>query len=725
MSNYDDDDDFRDLFSLEATTRLSRLGEQLLALEARGNDPELIGAIFREAHTLKGAAAVVGLDDAGRVAHALEDVLECVRSGECPVSAELVDLALRVVDGLTVMVPRLIEGQDCTAEADELEHLLIEWRAEAVGDRSAMAEARREDPQLVGVGAGATAEMSAGVPMSSAPATPPTAAGPGVSAAHGRSDGEESAERAIQAEERITVPVRRLDELVRLVGESASANLRIGRLLGDHLGVDPATLTEFRDLSRVLNDLQERTMRARAVPVSTISEQLHRAVRETARSVNKDVRWEVRGADTELDRSLLQQLADPLMHLVRNAVDHGIESAEERAATDKADQAFVRLHSMQLGSEVIITVTDDGRGIDTDRVREEARRRGASVDELTDDEVLYLVFRSGFSTARFVSDISGRGVGLDVVRTAVDSVRGRIEIRSERGSGTEFRIVVPITLAVLPCLLVAAGGRRFALPMHSVSVAQADDPDRTKQAAGREVVWVGDTPVPVSDLSTTLGVGGAPAPGAPVVVVADVTRRHAFRVDEIVRQSDVVVKGLGRLLPRLRVLVGASVEPDGSILPVLDAAGIIEEARMARVGPARISAAIDEELRPPVREGAILVVDDALTVRELQRSILERAGFEVRTAGDGVEALGVLAEWSADLVLTDVEMPRMDGFALTEAIRGQAQLANLPVVVLTSRADDESRQRGLEAGADGYIIKSSFDEVGLLAVVDRLLGRRA
>jgi two-component system chemotaxis sensor kinase CheA len=502
----------------------------------------------------------------------------------------------------------------------------------------------------------------------------------------------------------------------------------MGRMLGERLSVDPGTVSEFRDLSRVLNDLQERTMRTRMVPVATVTDQLHRTVRDLARAQGKQVRWEMRGEETELDRSVLRQLADPLLHMVRNAVDHGIETPEERAAAGKPEQSTVRLHAMQLGSEVVIAVTDDGRGIALDRVRQQAARGGADLSGQSDDEAVYAIFRSGLSTARFVSDVSGRGVGLDVVRASIEAVRGRVEIRSEPGHGCEFRIVVPITLAVLPCLLIAAGAQRYAIPMHSVMLAQMSSPATEAHAEGRPVVWVGADPAPVSSLTSTLGTvttaTATDAPPAPVVVVAGLTRKHAFRVDALLGQRDVVVKGLGRLLPRLKVLAGASVEPDGSILLVLDAPGLIERARLAS---ASVPVAAGPEPEPgggtvPLRRAAILVVDDALTVREL--SILERAGYEVRTASDGVEALARLAEQSADLVLTDVEMPRMDGFALTEAIRAHPALANVTVLILTSRASEEDRQRGLEVGANGYIVKSAFDETALLGAVERLLGRR-
>jgi two-component system chemotaxis sensor kinase CheA len=716
MAGTGDEEEFRVLFAQEAAMRLARLGEQLLALEEAGSDEELIASVFREAHTLKGAAAVVGIDDVSRVAHVMEDVLEQLRSGERLASPELIDALLGGVDGLTEMIPALLAGEDRSATADAIEAKLrtalrtdpagsdpaVEAGAAANGEHPEGPEEADEDPKPA-------------LPATRPPGTTPAAEGDGP-AVHrpSRPDGET-----------VMVPVGRLDELVRLVGESAAAHLRIGRMLGERLSVDPGTVSEFRDLSLVLNDLQERTMRARMVPVATVTDQLHRTVRDLARAQGKEVHWEVRGEETELDRGVLQQLADPLLHMVRNAVDHGIETPAERAAAGKPEQASIRLHAMQLGSEVIVAVTDDGRGIDVGRVREQAARAGADLSGLSDEETVYSIFRSGLSTARFVSDVSGRGVGLDVVRSSLEAVRGRVEVRSEPGAGCEFRIIVPITLAVLPCLLIAAGAQRYAIPMHSVVLAQFSSPATETHAEGRAVVWVGAEPVAVSSLPATLGlaVTADDRPQLPVVVLASVTRKHAFRVDALLGQRDVVVKGLGRLLPRLDVLAGASVEPDGSILLVLDAPGLIDRARQSRA-PVRDSPDADHGGGGTPHRGALLVVDDALTVRELERSILERAGYVVRTAGDGVEALARLAEESADLVLTDVEMPRMDGFALTEAIRAHPALANVPVLILTSRTSEEDRQRGLEVGADGYIVKSAFDETALIGAVERLLGRR-
>jgi two-component system chemotaxis sensor kinase CheA len=531
---------------------------------------------------------------------------------------------------------------------------------------------------------------------------------------HGHFLGGEAPTGAVQ------VSMDRIDSLVRLVGEAATAHLRVGGLLNDRFGVDPASCAEFNDLSRAINELQDRAMRTQMVPVATITDNLQRAVRDLSRAQGKDVRWETRGAETELDQGVLTRLSESLLHLVRNAVDHGIESPADRVAAGKPPHGTIRLHAMQLGSEVIIAIADDGRGVDVENVRRQAQRQGVDTDGMAEEELLQLTFRPALSTTSFVTDVSGRGVGLDVVRANVEAARGRVEVRSQPGAGSEFRIVVPITLAVLRCLLVEAGGQRFALPFHRVVVSLPPASAARAHAEGRPVILLDGRAVQSSALAATLGLPTGTHPSGPIVVLADTAHQHAFQVDRLVGQRDVVVKGLSELLPHLPALAGASVEPDGSVLLVLDPPGLIQRARhSSRPTPPSAS---DED---GMTRRRILVVDDALVVRELQRNILERAGYQVRVAIDGSQALSRLAEEPSDLVLTDIEMPVMDGFELTAAIRAQATLANIPVLILSSRADDADRQRGLDAGADGYIVKSGFDEGSLLTAVSRLIGGRS
>lgn len=689
----------RALFAQEAEVRLASLDKLLLELEHAPADPGLIQAIFRDVHTLKGSSAVAGLDEVSRLAHELEELIEELRALTRPVTPEVIDTLLAGVDRLAGVIigrprqpdpPRpalqpVVPARVQSAAADLAPDVQSAGpRARAVADPLAHDDLQRP--------VGGSVERHTAVPEA-APRS--AAAGSGV----------------------VMVSMERLNELVELLGEAAAAHLKVGRMLKDKFGVDAASSGEFNELSRSLNVLQDRVMRTRMVPVSTIIAGLHRAVRDIARSQGKDIRWHVDGEDTELDRGVLHQLSDSLLHLVRNAADHGIEPADERNG-GKSPQGNITLQARQLGSEVIIAVSDDGRGIDLDRVRERAARLGIDTTELSEDETLQLIFRSGLSTTTFVTDVSGRGVGLDVVHTNVEAARGRIEVRSVLGAGAEFRIVVPITLAVLRCLVVDVGGRRFALPFHRVVLTQAHEASSEIRAEGRTVVWVEDQPVTVSTLAQTLGLPGMATGSGPIVVLTDSTRLHAFQVDRLVGQRDVALKGLSRLLPPLPAVAGASIEPDGSIFAVLDPPGLIQRARQQRRAPV-----LPLPAGPAERQHQrILVVDDALTVRELQRSILERAGFQVRLAIDGLQALAKLAEEPADLVLTDVEMPNMDGFALTAAIRAAPSLSNIPILILSSRSSDEDRKRGLDAGADGYIRKSGFDESGLLAAVNRLLG---
>lgn len=676
----------RQLFAQEAEVRLAELDRLLLRLEEDPDD-DLVRSVFRELHTIKGSSAVAGLDTVSQYAHDLEELVEQVRGGRRPVTSELVDILLHGVDQLraAVFAPRPVAEK-------------------AAGERS---RGSLDPGDSAGPEDGIAHQAEASLPTPEA--SLPTPGAPPYEPSTPRRSPDVSGGV-------IMVPVERLDEYNRLVGEIMSAHLKVGRMLKDRFDVDPTVCTEFVELSRALNYLHDQAMRNQMVPVSTVTDQLQRSVRDLARVQGKRVRWETTGAETVLDRGVLLRLSESLVHVVRNAVDHGVEDPDERELAGKPAEATVRLHAMQLGADVIIAVTDDGRGMDPGRIGGAAGGLGLDTSGMNDQELLDLSFQHGLSTAPSVTDVSGRGVGLDVVRSNVEAAHGRVEVRSEAGVGTEFRIVVPITVAVLRCLLVEVARAVFALPLHRVLLTLGRGSAQDANAEGRPVVWVDDHPVPVTTLAESLGLGGEQSKG-PVVVLADGPRRLGFVVDRLVGQRDVGIRALSPLLPPLPAVAGASCEVDGSIVVVLDPPGLIE-----RVGQMGRRAAGPPAAPSDVARRTVLVVDDALIVRELQRTILERAGFEVRVASDGEQALEMLRQEPSELVVTDVEMPRMDGFALTEAIRAIPTLSNIPVLIVTSRASDADRQRGLDAGADGYIVKSAFDESNLLDAVHRLLG---
>lgn len=633
------------LFKDEAGARLARLSEQLLQLEESGPAPELVDSLFRDAHTLKGSAGMMGFRDFAEVAHRMEDLLHGIRSGERPPTSPLIDALLAAVDGMRSQLAAVIEGTADAAALADLEMRLL-----------------------------SAAEAPAAAPPPPPPPSPAT--GP---AAAPMTTAEDAFAR---------VPVARVDAMARLAGEASAAHTRLVASLADRLGPGVSLPADVFALGAVLHELEARTGQARMVPLAGVVEPLRRAVRDIAKAQDKAVRFEVEGEDTELDRGVLDRLGDALLHLVRNAVDHGVEAPVERVQRGKKAQAVVRVSARQQGRDVVVAVTDDGRGIDLDRVKQ-----AAGAPDLTDAEALERLFHAGFSTASEVTSVSGRGVGLDVVRSALAPVRGRADVRTERGRGTTFVITVPLTVASVPCLIMRCDGRVYALALSSVIASRP--------------VREGDEP-----LGSVLGVPVLEPRAA--IVVTDGERKRSFSVDELIEQRDVVVKGLGAL-PPIPVVAGAAIGPDGTPLVVLDVAGLLDRAPAESIAP---------EPEPEAEhEPRVLVVDDDAVFREAQHTLLARAGYDVRTAVDGLDALSQLRRWPADLALVDIEMPLLDGFALTEAIRVDPLLRGMAVLVLTSLGSEDDRRRGMEAGADAYIVKGTFDADGLLDAVARLLGR--
>jgi two-component system chemotaxis sensor kinase CheA len=653
---------------------------------------------------MKGAAGMVGMMRVSRLAHRLEDLLVELRAGTRQTSPELTDSMLLVVDGLSRLVFNPSSGEQDASDEAAMERLLpppLEAAATplqpaAPPPAAPQSEVQASAPPL-------TLSPEGGEGKSTAPVIPVAREAP-VDAQH-------------EVAATLEVPVARIDELNRLVGEASAAQLRVGHVFGSELHLDPDGITEYRELTKVINQLQEVTERTRMVPVGTLEPILHRTVRDVARAAGKNVRWEVIGEAIEVDRGVLEELVSPLLHLVRNSVAHGVEMPAQRLAAGKPEQAVVRLNATQVGSKVVIAISDDGAGIDVAAVRAAATKAGVDVAGLTEEESLHLIFRSGISTAKVLTETSGRGVGMNVVATAVEAVHGEIQVVNHPGAGAEFRIIVPITLTVVPCLIVSIAGQSFALPLHRI--VRMLEAQNVQVVSGRRLAVIDGLAVPVSDLAALLGLPAAS--GGPWVLLGSATESHAFQVETVLQKRDVVVRGLTGRLRELRAISGASIEPNGSILLVLDVSHLIERSIATPEAP-RTSA---ERSAGPVRPLAVMVVDDTLMVRELQRSILERGGYTVRTASDGAEALAMLTEQPADLVVTDLEMPNVDGFLLIKSIRAHPRLANVPVLIVSSHASDEDHQRGLDAGADGYIVKTSFDEAGLLSAVSRLLGRTA
>ena len=441
-------------------------------------------------------------------------------------------------------------------------------------------------------------------------------------------------------------------------------------------------------------------------------------MRDLALAAGKEVLFKLGGHEVELDRAVAERLKDPLLHLVRNAVDHGIESPAERAAAGKPPSGTITVSASLKGAQVEIAITDDGRGLDRERIREEARARG--LPESTEDrDLLALVFHPGLSTARALTSVSGRGIGLDVVKSQVNALHGTVGLESITGAGTTFALTVPLTVTLIRALLVESAGRTFAMATTQVMGLRRLVPAEVRSVGGREMLAVPAGLLPLLSLAEALGL---PAPrrdrgqGGFVVLVEAGTWRVAFVVDELLAEQDLVVTGLGRRLRRVPNLAGCALLEDGGIALILSAAELAESALQA---PAR--RLLVPAPGPETARRRLLVADDSVTTRTLEKAILEEAGYEVRLAADGHQAWRMLQEEPIDLIVADVEMPGMDGFTLTETVRHSAALRRIPVVLVTSLSTEKDRARGLEVGADAYLVKSGFDRTGLLEAVGQLL----
>jgi two-component system chemotaxis sensor kinase CheA len=504
----------------------------------------------------------------------------------------------------------------------------------------------------------------------------------------------------------IRIPAPKVDRMLDAVGETVLYHRRLEHALGDTLRDGRQASDELDMGEQLLDELQDSVIQMRTLPLSTITASYPRAIRDLATEEKKEVELTVSGDETQLDRVILDGISETLVHLLRNAVAHGIETAKDRRKAGKPSAGRVELRAEQRGRMVAIQVADDGRGVSA-----ELLARGEEEGSLVD-----ILAETGFSTAERVTDVAGRGVGLDAVKRHVEGLGGALEVQSEPGSGTEVTLLLPVTLALMKVLLFERGGHPFGLPMTSVGrvVAVAD----TTSLGRRPSLELEGQVVPLSDLGQLIGAAGPPlSRHPPAIVVESPGRRLAVACDDLLGEEEVVIKSLGAVLAGVPGYLGAAILGDGRIALVLDPNHLLKIPSEAMT----LDQPEETEEDMPTQ---VLVVDDQFSARELQRSILEAAGYRVEVARDGREALRRIGELAdLDLVLTDVQMPEMDGFELLEAIRADDEHGSLPVVIVTTLGDEASRRRGADAGADAYIVKEEFDQQALLATIERLTGR--
>jgi two-component system, chemotaxis family, sensor kinase CheA len=773
------------MFKIEAEEHTKAISSGLLDYEKSRSIQEqtaIIETVYREAHSLKGAARAVNLNDVETVCQSLETIFSAVKKQDLRLLANHFDVLHQVVDTISSLINA--QGPSDISETMLKLTRLEEERISRAGRQESsemprVAEAQNEKP-VEAVPAARTEVQAEPAPISRKTAPP-------EAPAEKRPEEPRSEDRMLVSDT-IRIATSKLDALLLQAEEMLAAKLTTSQHAADlremvflldqwrkefekrerecksallaqskskdqesdaavsgvldllawnqqqvkvletkTAGLSKLIETNSRLLSGMVDNLLSDMKQVLMLPFSTLLKVLPKVVRDISRDQGKEVELIVKGSTIEIDRRILEELKDPFIHLLRNCVDHGIEKPDVRKQNGKSTVGTIAIAISQTsGSKVEILVTDDGRGIDPQSVKSAALRHGTITDAeavaMTDYELASLVFQSDISTSPIITDISGRGLGLPIVREKVEKLGGSISFESQVGLGTTFKILLPVTLATFRGILVRIEDQVFVLPTVNVERACRVPIENVKTVENKETVLLDGKAVSLTHLADVLelptrGRVKERTPFIQILVLVHGDKRIAFVVDEVMAEQEVLVKNLGKQLIRVRNIAGSTILGSNRVVPILNVLDLMKTAMKISVLPTSV---LKTEGKQVVKKN-ILVAEDSITSRTLLKNILESAGYTVKTTVDGLDALTALKSEGYDLVVSDIEMPRMNGFELVSKIRGDKKTADLPVVLVTALESREDRERGIEVGANAYIVKRSFDQSNLLEVISKLI----
>lgn len=759
-------DDMQELledFLVESFELIEQIDHDLVELESNPDDLELLNRIFRVAHTVKGSSSFLNFDTLTKLTHHMEDVLNKARHGELKITADVMDVVLKSVDmmkGLLVSIrdngndsnsgidisqicPQLTaisEGQSPTSATPAPESAPAPEPAAADIPPSAIPEdidpntlsedqINAEIERLLKVRKAEDEARRAAKASGAAPATAPVAApdkpdttDKPAAAAKPAGDGANAPAKASAnaSDQTIRVEVGRLDYLMNLVGELVLSKNRLLTIYNDvEERYDGEQFLEelnqvVSSLSLVTTDVQLAVMKTRMQPIAKVFNKFPRVVRDIGRDLNKQIDLIISGEETELDKSIVEEIGDPLTHIIRNSCDHGIEDPATRKAAGKPEKGTIELKAYNEGNHIVIEIIDDGKGIDAEAIRIKAVERGLisenEADTMSNKEIYSIIFRPGFSMAAKVTNISGRGVGMDVVKTNVEKLHGVIDIDSEIGKGTTLKLKIPLTLAIIQSLLVGTQEEIYAIPLANVNETVRVSVDNIYTIEGKNVLRLRDEVLSLVRLSDLFGVKQVLESGDQtyVVVISVAETKLGIIVDNLIGQEEIVIKSLGSYLANIDGIAGGTIRGDGRVTLIVDVGVIMDMAKEVKVDiKSSMSAEATQKAKESPADYKVLVVDDSKMDRAIISKALAPTGITLIEATNGLEALNIIksSEHAFDAVLIDIEMPKMDGYTLAGEIRKYSKYRNLPLIAVTSRTSKSDRLRGVEVGMTEYITK--------------------
>ncbi len=723
-----EDEELRNVFKQSSQERLQKLEAGLLHLEKHPDDATTLEQLLREAHSLKGDSRSVGVESVEILIHQIEEILGSVKHQPSLFTVELSDCLYEGLDTMTLLVEEAVTGRISGIDVGGVLHRLQEVVAVPSEAPSPPAQQPETAPP-VGIGEPyridtirvQTPDLDA--LMTQAEELTVTK----IAIAHATTEIEE----LVTLWEDWKTFSRKAKSINAAPSDPNPYQERLDKIINS---LRTSTQENRTKLDLVAEELREKIRTLRLLPLSTVFQLFPRMVRDLARQQGKEVELIVEGGETTADKRILEEIKDSLMHLIRNAIDHGIETPEEREQNGKPPVATIWLRGYQTAAHIAIEVKDDGRGLDLEKIKQTAIKRRLyrpeELDAMTPSQIYSLILAAGFSTRTFITEISGRGIGLDVVRSNVEQLKGTIQIESTPGQGCNFRIQLGTTLATAKVLLVEVQGIVHALPVEFVKTSVLVSPEWISTVEGRETINLGEQAIPVANLADLLELSNSPAYNwaakvepptshlRPCILIEMGDEQCGVFVDRLLDAQEVVLKPQSQLLKRVRHVTGATILPTGEVCTILNPPDLLRVSLEQTLSTSTVSIKQGETLQ---RKSVILLVEDSIPVRTQEKRLFERAGYEVIVAVDGLDGYNKLRTRHFDAVVSDVEMPNLDGLSLTAKIRQHSEYQDLPIVLVTTLAADEDKRRGADAGANAYIIKGKFNQDVLLETLERLV----